>query len=117
MAVQFVSLSPREAYACISDGLTKRFFSASEVTSHVTRLPDGSESVVGIFERYSWRNSNRMTMTVLCTPDRRGGSEIFFAAAGAGGGFFDSFDWGASASFEKALLRSVEDYVVRDPEA
>ena len=117
MAVRYVKLPPQEAYATISSGLTERFFSAEEITSHVTRLPSGDVSVVGVFEKYSWRNSNRMTMTVLCSPDGRGGSEVFFVAGGASGGVLGLFDWGAAEDFEAALARSIEEFLVRDPNA
>lgn len=114
MAVRYVKLSPKDAYEKISDGLTGRFFSSEEVTSHITRLPNGESSIVGVFEKYSWRNSNRMTMTVLCSPTGKLCCEVFFAAAGAGNGFF-GFDWGAAESFEKALLSSIEDDLCSDP--
>lgn len=117
MAVRYVNLAPQEIYAKICDGLTGRFFTSAEITAHVTRLPGGGESVIGVFEKYSWRNGNRMTMTVLCSPAGKDRSEVFFVAAGAGSGLFGLFDLGAAESFENALLSSIEAYLCREPEA
>ena len=107
MAVYYCSLPPRELFSAIEDGLTNRFFSAERIASHITRPQNGAESVVGVFEKYSWRNSNRMSLTVLCTPYGKGGSEVFYAASGASGGIF-GFDWGASGEAEDAVRASVE---------
>ena len=112
MAVRVVNLSPREAYDRISTVLTARSLSATEVTSHVTRLPGGGESIVGIFEKYSFRNSNRMTMTVQCTPTAKDRTEVFFAASGASSGFFGLFDYGAAEDYEARVYAALEEYAV-----
>ncbi len=114
MAVRYVRLSPREAYDKIYSGLTERFFSSEEITSHTVRNSDKSETIVGVFEKYSWRNSNRMTMTVLCSPAGKGRSEVFFVAAGASGGLL-GIDWGAAEDFESALLLALEEYFCAEP--
>ena len=116
MAVYYCSLPPRELFSAIEDGLTNRFFSAERIASHITRPQNGAESVVGVFEKYSWRNSNRMSLTVLCTPYGKGGSEVFFAASGAGKGMLGLFDWGAAEDFEKAVLSSIEPYRISESE-
>ena len=114
MAVRYVKLPPQEAYATISSGLTERFFSAEEITSHVTRLPSGDVSVVGVFEKYSWRNSNRMSMTVLCSPQGKDLCEVFFVASGAGSGFLGLFDWGAEGDLEASLNAALAEYAASD---
>ena len=111
MAVCYCSLPPREVFSVIEKGLTERFLSAELITSHVTRPQNGVQTVVGVFEKYSWRNSNRMTVTVLCSPYGKGGSEVFYAASGASGGIF-GFDWGASGEAEEAVRASVEHYLI-----
>lgn len=116
MAIRYVTLSPREAYDKIVAGLTERFFSAEELTSHTVRNSDKSETIVGVFEKYSWRNSNRMTMTVLCSPVGKGKSEVFFVAAGASNGLL-GIDWGASEDFEAALAASLEEDLCAEPNA
>lgn len=114
MALRYVDLSPREAYDKIYSGLTERFFSSEEISSHTVRNSDKSETIVAVFERYSWRNSNRMTMTVLCSPAGKDKSEIFFVAAGASGGLL-GIDWGASEDFERALESSLEEHLCTEP--
>lgn len=114
MAIRYVSLSPREAYDMIRNGLTERFFSSEEISSHTVRNSDRSETIVGVFEKYSWRNSNRMTMTVLCSPAGKGRSEVFFAAAGASSGLL-GIDWGAAEDFERALEASLEGHLCPEP--
>jgi hypothetical protein len=114
MAVCYVCLPPREAFSRIEQGLTERFFSAELISSHVTRV-SGGESEIGVFEKYSWRNGNRMTMTVLCSPHGKGGCEVYYVAAGAGGGFFGLFDDGGAAnSFEHSLLKSLEAVLAKE---
>lgn len=115
MAVRCVRLSPREAYDKICVGLTGQFLTAEEIASHTVRNADKSETVVGVFEKYSWRNSNRMTMTVLCSPAGKGKSEVFFVASGASGGLL-GFDWGAGEDFEHALESSLGEYLCTDPD-
>ena len=115
MAVCYCSLPPREVFSVIEKGLTERFLSAELITSHVTRPQNGVETVVGVFEKYSWRNSNRMSLTVLCTPYGKGGSEVFYAASGASGGIF-GFDWGAAEDFENSVLASIEPYRISESE-
>ena len=115
MAIRYVNLSPREAYDKIYNGLTERFFSSEEITSHTVSNSDKSETIIGIFEKYSWRNSNRMTMTVLCSPAGKDRSEVFFVAAGAGGGIL-GIDWGAAEDFESALSSSLEGHFCAEPD-
>ena len=114
MAVRYVSLSPREACDRISEALTGRYLSATEVTSHVTRLAGGGETVIGVFERYSFRNSNRMSMSVVCSPSARDRTEVFFVASGASSGFFGLFDYGAAEDFESVIDRALAEHLVRE---
>ena len=117
MAVCYCSLPPREVFSVIEKGLlTGPFLSTELITSHVTRPQNDVETVLGVFEKYSWRNSNRMSLTVLCTPYGKGGSEVFFAASGAGKGMLGLFDWGAAEDFENAVRASIEPYRISESE-
>ena len=114
MEARVVRLTPREAYEKVSAALTAHSLSASEVASHTVRLPGGGESIVGVFERYSWRNSNRMSMTVLCSPQGKDLCEVFFVASGAGSGFLGLFDWGAEGDLEASLNAALAEYAASD---
>lgn len=114
MAIRYVRLSPREAYDKITDGLTGRFSSSEVLASHVVKNADKSETIIGIFEKYSWRNSNRMTMTVLCSPVGKDRCEVFFVAGGASNGLL-GIDWGAADNFESAIESSLDAYLCPEP--
>ena len=114
MAVCYVSLKPRDAFSQIERGLTERFFSAELISSHVTRSAAGREETeIGVFEKYSFRNGNRMTLTVLCSPHGKDGCEVYYVAAGAGSGLLGLFDGGAAEAFERAVEKSLEGVLIR----
>ena len=118
MSVRYVSLPPREAFRVIEEGLTNGAFSAELITSHIPRPQKAGdvESVVGVFEKYTFRTGTRMTLTVLCSPAGKTDTEVFFVAGGASGSVFGLFDLGAGDSFEEALTDVIEPYLCRESE-
>ena len=119
MSVRYVSLSPIEAFRVIEEKLTEKSMTTELVASHIPRptRPGERESVVGVFERYTFRMGNRMTLTVLCSPMKNGTTEVFFAAAGASNGIFLNDDFGAADKFEAMLLSAIEPYLCREGES
>ena len=117
MAVLYVTLPPDRAYELIREGICEKYASGELIDSHILSGNQAFTVYIGVFERFSWRNSNRMTMTVVCSgicqKENSGGgtsrTEVYFVASGAGNGLF-GFDWGANESFEHAVEEILSPY-------
>lgn len=71
----------------------------------------GGKCIVAVFEKHFLRAGNRLTLTVVAD-DFSGRTRVHTVGGGGGEGLFFRFDWGAAASFEGAVERALEPYLI-----
>ena len=105
----FVSVSVTEAADRIIDSIANNTASGELVDQHVLHQPNGNCRIL-VFERYYWRASNRVTLTVT-VDDFTGRTRVHTVGSGGGEGIFLRFDWGASESFANLPRKALADCI------
>jgi hypothetical protein len=64
-----------------------------------------------VFEKYFYRVSNRLTMTVIID-NFEGRTRVHCVSGGGSQGVFFRFDWGSSDSFARSAYRALQNYII-----
>ncbi len=105
----FVSLPVTEAADRIVDQIVNNTASGELVDQHSLNQPNGNCRIL-VFERYYWRASNRVTLTVT-VDDFTGRTRVHTVGSGGGEAAFFRFDWGASSSFAGLPQKALADFI------
>ena len=68
---------------------------------------------VAVYEKYYYRVSNRLTLTVT-VDDLMGKTRVHWISAGGGESAFWRFDWGAADSFDSVVREALRPYFLEE---
>ena len=104
-----VSIPAQQAMDVVCDAVLNSV--TGEMVDHYEIAPaSGGKCIVSVFEKHFFRAGNRLTLTVV-VDDFLGHSRVHTIGGGGGEGLF-RFDWGASQSFESAVERALQPYLM-----
>lgn len=105
----YVTLSASDAAEFVKRGVVETSATGEVIDDYV--VPAGGAQVrVIVFEKYFYRVSNRLTLTVVID-DASGRTRVHSVSGGGGQGVFLRFDWGAAESFASAAYDALSGYL------
>jgi hypothetical protein len=104
----FISLGVQQAVQIIDDAVVRGSFTGELIDAYGAGAPGGGGFVLRVYEKHYMRAGNRLTLTVTLD-DLSGSTRVHCVGGGGGEGLF-AFDWGASGSFEGAVLKALAPY-------
>lgn len=107
----YVSVSPQEAIRLIDNAVVGGSITGEKIDEYVNDMGNGTMVVAAVYEKHYYRAGNRLTLTVVID-NLRNGTHVHAVGGGGGQGLL-KLDWGASGSFEDAVMDALYKYVVR----
>ena len=107
----YVSVDPATAANIVSNYIVGRSISGELIDDYVLHHTGGGTCRVMVFEKYFYRVSNRLTLTVTID-NFEGRTRVHCVSGGGGQGVFFRFDWGSSDSFARSAYRALQDYII-----
>lgn len=106
-----VSVDLVTAANIVSRYIIEGSFSGQLIDDYQVHIKDGSVCHVLVFEKYYYRVSNRLTLTV--TIDNADGfTRVHYVSGGGGNGTLFRFDWGSSDSFGSQVYEALHNYII-----
>jgi hypothetical protein len=107
----YVRVDPASAANIITKYIIEGSLSGELKDDYTIRNKDGSICRILVFEKYYYRVSNRLLLTVIID-NAEGRTRVHYISGGGGKGAIFSFDWGSSESFENCVYDALQEYIV-----
>ena len=107
----YVSISPKETAKLINDTILNNSVTGELLDEYVSNTENGTTVIVQTYEKYYYRVSNRLTLTVVID-NISGRTHIHAIGSGGGQGIFYRLDRGSSESFEDCIYDAIYQYII-----
>ncbi len=107
----YVTLDPASTANTISRHIIEGSISGELIDDHTVNYADDKLCRVMVFEKYYYRVSNRLILTVTID-NADGRTRVHFISGGGGNGTFFRFDWGSSDSFSNCVYEALRKYII-----
>ena len=107
----YVSKDPATAADLISRYIVGGSISGELLDDYVLQHGESGYCRVMVFEKYYYRVSNRLTLTVAID-NFEGRTSVHCVSGGGGQGVLFRFDWGSSSSFARSAYHALQNYII-----
>ncbi len=107
----YVTLDPASTANTISRHIIDGSISGELIDDYIINCGNGHICRVMVYEKYYYRVSNRLTLTVTID-NADGRTRVHYISGGGGNGTFFRFDWGSSDSFSNCVYEALRKHIL-----